>query len=238
MTEITHKATHALLQAAVDRPLAATEKAALEAHLAGCKECSEYADRLANLEVTLRQALHEKWDDARPNLNLQTIKNPSAVKFLWNYLFSQTQAFGKATVIAALVLGYFVIVNLVGFRVQITNDETPTVLPTPNATALNSVISPTPSIQTSQIGKNVQACKTVLYVVQENDTLESIAVHHGTTTEAILEYNLEDNSLTAETVFTGKEIRIPRCESTPSRTASIPANLRTTTPPNGTILPE
>lgn len=238
MTEITHKAARALLQAALDRPLVATERAALEAHLTGCEECGEYANRLANLEEKLRGVLHVKWDNARPDLNLQTIKNPSLVKLLWINLFRQSQAFGKATVIAALLLGYFVIVNLVGVRVRITSDETPTVLPTPNILVLNSATSPTPSLQTSLTGNTVQACKTVLYVVQENDTLESVAIRFGTTIEAILESNPEDNSLTANMVFTGMEIRIPLCESTPSRTASVPADMRTTAPPNGTILPE
>jgi hypothetical protein len=95
---------------------------------------------------------------------------------------------------------------------------------------LSSAISSTPSIQTVTPGVNVQTCKTDFYVVQENDTLESIAFHHRTTKEAILEYNPEDNSLAANTVFTGMEILIPVCESTPSHTASIPGNTLTTTP--------
>jgi LysM repeat protein len=238
MAEITHHKAQVFLQAAADRSLELADRSALDAHLQACKECRIYADRLEGLEASLRKAFHTRWDRYRPNLNLQAIKNPSPAKLIWNALFNQTQTLGKVSIMAALLVAYVVIVNIAGVRTPITDNETPTVLPTPNGFISNSATSPTPQIPTSLTGVTVQACKTIFYVVQANDTLESIAIRHGVTKEAILEYNPGDNNLAANTLFTGMELVIPQCESTPSRTASVPGNTLTITPLNGTILPE
>ena len=228
MLEITHLKAQTLLQAAADQPLGADDKSALDAHLAKCKECSNYAKSLTNMEASLRRILHAQWDLQRPNLNLQAITDPSPTKLIWNNLLSQTHALGKVTIVAALVLGYVVISNLFGIKLPLSTDETPTTVPTPSELSLALAISPTPSAQFTLTGLTTQACETVIYVVQENDTLEYIALLHGTTKEAVQEYN----NLTSNTVFTGTELAIPLCKSTPSKTATT-----TTTPLNGTIFP-
>ena len=228
MFEITHLKAQTLLQAAADQPLGADDKSALDAHLAKCKECSNYAKSLTNMEASLRRILHAQWDLQRPNLNLQAITDPSPTKLIWNNLLSQTHALGKVTIVAALVLGYVVISNLFGIKSPLSTDETPTTVPTPSELSLALAISPTPSAQFTLTGLTTQACETVIYVVQENDTLEYIALLHGTTKEAVQEYN----NLTSNTVFTGTELAIPLCKSTPSKTATT-----TTTPLNGTIFP-
>jgi LysM repeat protein len=228
MLEITHQKAHALLQVAADQSLGADEKSALDAHLAKCKECSAYARGLASMEVRLRRVLHAQWDMQRPNLDLQAITHPSQAKLIWNNLISQTHALGKVTIVAALVLGYVVIANLFGIRLPISTDETPTTVPTPSELSSALAIPPTPSAQFTLTGLTTQACGTITYVVQQNDTLAYIALQHGTTEEAILEYN----NLKSNMVFTGMELAIPLCESTPSQTATT-----TITPLNGTIFP-
>lgn len=238
MVEIPHHKARELLQLAADGSLAHADRPALDAHLAVCTECRAYADRLADLEASLREALHHKWDNYRPVLNLQAIQKPSPLKLAWNNLFSQTHALGKVTAAVALLIGYFVVINLVGVRVPVVDKETPTLLPTPSGLATISPTSPTPSIQSAQADWTSQDCKTILYTVQENDTLENIAVRHGITAETILEYNKDTDSLAANTVYTGIELVIPQCGSTPSKTASLPSNLLTITPINGTILPD
>lgn len=228
MLEMTHLKAQTLLQVAADQPLGAEEKSGLDAHLATCKECSNYAKSLTNMEANLRRILHAQWDLQRPNLNLQAITHPSPTKLIWNNLLSQTHALGKVTIVAALVLGYVVINNLFGIKSSLSTDETPTTVPTPSELSLALAISPTPSAQFTLTGLTTQACETVIYVVQENDTLEYIALLHGTTKEAIQEYN----NLTSNTVFTGMELAIPLCKSTPSKTATT-----TITPLNGTFFP-
>jgi LysM repeat protein len=238
MAEITHPQARTLLESAADRSLATADRVALDAHLQKCTACRAYADSLAALEANLRKTLHARWDRYRPALNLQAILQPSPMKLAWSNLFHPTHAFGKVTLIAALFVGYFVIVNLVGIHGPGSNNETPTVLPTPNGLVSNSTTSPTPSIQTTLTDLALPACKTIYYLVEQNDTLESIALRHGITKEEILAYNPYDSNLNANTLFTGMSLRIPACEGAPSRTAKVPGNTLTITPINGTIFPE
>ena len=233
MSKITHQRAQALLQIAVDQLLKPAEKSALAAHLTECKECSAYANNLSTLETSLRRIFHANWDTQHSNLNLQKIINPSPTKLLWNILFGQMGAMGKATIVAALLLGYFVIANLFGTRLPILSDETATTLPTPNEFAPVYSASPTPSAQFSLTGSTSQACETSIYLVQENDTLASIALQHGITQETILEHN----NLISSTVFSGMELAIPLCNNTPSHTATLTENMITITPINETLFP-
>lgn len=220
MYDITHGKAHVLLQAAVDGQLGAEDKSALEAHLSKCGECCEYAESLKNLEVRLRKVLRAQWDELRPALDLQAITQPSPIKLIWNNLLNRSHPLGKVSILAALLLGYFVIANLFGLQLSNADHETPTINPSPNELSLAFATSPTPSAQASLTGSATQVCKTTIYVVQTNDTLESIAFQHGTTKEAILELN-DDKELTANLVFTGTELVIPMCKSTPFQTATI-----------------
>ena len=233
MTDITHQKARTLLQAAADQMLIPEEKSALDAHLRACVECSEYKKNLSALGTGLHRVMHVQWDDQQPDLNLRGILNPSPGKLIWNNLFGQTGLMGKATIVAALILGYFVIANYFGIRLPISNDETATILPTPGEYASVQPTSPTPSTPTSLTGATTQTCETVTYYVQENDTLAYIAFQHGTTQEEILKYN----QLSSNTVFIGMELDIPLCDNTPARTATILNNAITAVPVNGTIFP-
>ena len=226
MIEITHQKAQTLLQAAADQPLKADERSALDAHLATCKECNDYSKSLTNLETGLHRIFHAQWDLQHPNLNLQAITHPSPAKLIWNNFLSQANALGKVTIVAALVLGYFVLANLFGIKLPISTEETPTTVPTPSVLSLALAISPTPSAQFTLTGSTTQACETIPYIVQENDTLAYIALQYGTTEETLLEYN----NLNSNTVFTGMELSIPQCDGAPSQTATT-----TITPLNGTI---
>lgn len=238
MTEITHNQARTLLQAAADRPLGLAERSALDAHLAACNECGNYAGQLARLESDLRETLQAKWDGYRPSLNLQAIKNPAQAKPVWKNVFSQTNALGKVTLLTALLLGYLLVANLVGAGMPVSERSTPTALPTPNQSSSVFADSPTPSTQSATLQLTSLSCETILYIVQVDDTLDSIAVRYGITKEDILEYNKDQTSLFSNTVFTGMELIIPLCRSTPSFTASIPANTLTITPIGVTILPD
>lgn len=228
MIEITHQKAHSLLQAAADQQLGSDEISALDAHLANCQECSDFAERLTNLEADLRTVFHAQWDLQRPNLNLQAITHPSPAKLIWNNFLSQTNALGKVTIVTALVLGYIVIANLFGIKLPISTEETPTTVPTPSELSLALAISPTPSAQFTLTGSTTQACEIILYIAQENDTLAYIAQQHGITEETLVEHN----NLNSNMVFTGMELTIPQCNGAPSQTATT-----TITPLNGTIFP-
>jgi len=226
MSEITHQEAHSLLQAAADQILKPGERSTLDRHLSKCQECSEYANNLSALETGLRTVFHAHLDRYKPaKLDLQTITRPTLAKLIWSSLFGPTGALGKVVIVAVLLLGYFVVSNLIGIQNPIANYETATILPTPNEFSSANSQSPTPSAQYTLTGLMSQACKTVTYYVQESDTLERIAIQHGISQESILEYNL----LKSNTVYTGMELVIPLCNSTPSHTATIPKNTITPT---------
>jgi LysM repeat protein len=68
----------------------------------------------------------------------------------------------------------------------------------------------------------LQACERVIYTVQANDTLSSIAANYAVPQDAIKAYN----GLTTDTVFLGMNIVIPLCERAatpgPTPTPTIP----------------
>ena len=236
MFDITHQKARMLLQSAADRRITSDEASALNAHLEKCRECRNYANSLTNLEAGLRNALHAQWDDQQPKLDLQAIMNPTPAKLMWVNIPSLTQSIGKVTIAVVLLLGYMMLANHLGIRINSSNNETPTNLPTPNELLLLSNTSPTPSAPTqlTMTKMTMQDCDVIPYTVQATDSLESIAAKHGTSKELIMEYN----NLTTDAISPAMELSIPVCGSTPSRTASLPSNLITNTPIKGTILPD
>ena len=235
MHEITHQKARALLQSAVDFALEPADKSALDAHLSECKECSDYASHMTSLESNLRRVMHANWDHQHPGLNIQAIIDPIPSKFVWNNFLNQAGILGKVAIMATLLLGYILVASLIGIQSPISNKETPTILPTPNGSALVFSNPPTPSgaTQLTSTRLTTQTCDIFIYIVQATDSLSSIAVQHGISKELIIEYN----NLGASEVSPGMKLAIPLCNNTPSRTASIPGNSLTITPINGTVLP-
>ncbi len=232
MFEITHQEAQRLLQSAADQTLGADDKSALDAHLATCQACSNYANNLTALEADLRRVLHAQLDNQYPNLDLQAITSP-ATHFTWTSLFSPTHAMGKATIIATLLLGYFIISNLFGGQLSISESKTPTIIPTPNDSTLVFTTSPTPSSPSTLIGLTTQGCENIIYVIQVDDTLKEIALQFGVPKEIIV----EQNNLKLEELSPGKELSIPVCNHTPSHTASTLDHTTTITPLIETVLP-
>lgn len=87
----------------------------------------------------------------------------------------------------------------------------PTPTPPPAATS---------TLEASQA--TLEACERVIYTVQANDTLSSIAANYAVPQDAIKSYN----SLSTDTVFLGMNIIVPLCERAatpgPTPTATIP----------------
>ncbi len=232
MPEITHQEARALLQRAADQLLDPAERSTLDAHLAECQACHDYARRLADLETDLRRVLHAQWDGQRPSFDAQTILHSSRAKPVWERFPGLAQGMGKATLAAAFLLGFILVANLVGKRLPAAGHETPASLPTPNAFTLTSAASPTPSIPLTLTGFSAQACDPIMYIVQTTDSLESIADLHGIAPAVIMEFN---HLATAE-ISPGMELSIPVCRPTPSFTAITPDKTTTITPLGGTVI--
>ena len=228
MLEIPHQKAQILLQVSTDRELEPDEKLTLENHLATCAECNAYAESLINMETSLRRVLHAKWDSQQPNLNPYAIVNPSLTKLIWSNLLNQTHLMGRVTIMAILLFGYILLANLPGLQLNASEKETPTHIPTPSELSLALASSPPPSAQTTLVRLTPKNCIVTNYVVREGETLESIAVQHGLSIEAIRAYN----DLKSNTVFTGMKLMIPMCKNAPTHTATT-----TITPLNATIFP-
>ena len=98
--------------------------------------------------------------------------------------------------------------------------------PTPTATSLpTSTLSPAEATE--------QACEKVSYVVQENDTLSSIANSYNVPMSVIQKYN----GLSSETVFTGMPLTIPLCEQFPTPGPSPTPTLPPPYPAANLLLP-
>jgi hypothetical protein len=232
MFEITHQEAKSLLQESIDQILETDDLSTLEAHLENCVECCNYANNLNDLESGLRRILHAQLDDQRPNLNMQAIITPT-MNFTWTSFFNPAYVQGKATISITLLLGYLIIVNFFGRQFPIAVTRTPTMIPTPYTSTLAINISPTPPIQSSLLSMATQGCDTIIYVIQENDTLDKIARHFGVSKNIISTYN----NLITDDLYTGGELSIPVCGQTQLQISHTPMNTTTITPLSETILP-
>jgi LysM repeat protein len=86
---------------------------------------------------------------------------------------------------------------------------------------------PTPSTQSTSTKITIQNCTGVLYSVQKNDTLESIAYQFTTSKQELM----TANNLQTESINTGMELIVPVCHFTPTGTIH-PATLTTTYTPS------
>lgn len=232
MFEITHQKAKHLLQKAIDQTLESGDLSTLDAHLENCVLCRNYANELSNLESGLRRILHAKLDNQFPNLNLQSIINPT-LNFTWTSFFSPTNVLGRVTIGITLLLGYLLFANSFGWQLPITVTRTPTTIPTPYNSTLLITNSPTPSILPSLISSATQGCESIIYVIQKNDTLDNIARQFGVSKKLISTYN----NMKTDDLYTGRELSIPICRQTPLQVSHTPRNTTTITPLSETIPP-
>jgi LysM repeat protein len=233
MFEITHQKAKQLLQKDLDQTIGTDDLSALDAHLENCVECRNYANSLSYLESGLRRILHAQIDDQLPNLNLGAIIEPTMNSTWTTFFFSPTNVLGRATIGITLLLVYFMITNFFGVQFPIALNKSPTIIPTPNDSTLAINNSPTPSIPPNMISMTTQGCETIIYVIQENDTLDKIARQFGVSKNFISSYN----NLIAGDLYTGGELSIPLCGQTPLQISHTPRNTTTITPISETMLP-
>jgi LysM repeat protein len=78
-----------------------------------------------------------------------------------------------------------------------------------------------------------QACSSLAYTVQENDTLSSISANYNISIESIKSYN----ALTSDTVFVGLRLNLPLCERRPTAGPTPTATLPPPYGPASLLLP-
>jgi len=199
--QITHEEAHRLIQFNADDALQPFEKNTLLTHLETCAECQAYADSMRGMESILRPLLQRKWNQQPIPLSTTAVMAKRGDRI--------SERMFMATRIAAIGM---ICVTFVFSIWQLTLPSQPTQSP-----VLASVPPvPTPSTQLISTTGTVDQCDNRLYIVKENDTLESIAHLFSISKEEIM----AANSMKTELLSTAMEITVPVCTSTPTGTVN------------------
>ena len=200
--QITHDEAIQLIQYDADKVLHGNQEKALEEHLKDCAQCRTYASQLTEMENVLQRVMHKQWSQRPAPLSI------NALKVTMSSRKNKSILLVTRTVFVSMALFIFI---FIGWQVTITNN--------PRSTAFPGMLpAPTPSMQYTATTSLSVNCRNILYKVQENDTLESIANQHAITKEIIKDLN----NLNTETIKSGMELLIPICDSTPTSTIFPP----------------
>lgn len=214
MTSITHPKARSLLQTAADHALTSLDTANLNKHLAECKDCRQYAENLTKLQDDLRRITHERWARQNVKISAKEIKNRSI-----RYNFQIVGKFATATVILA-----FMFVMATNFSAKM--DNIPAIFGSSSITPEWPILTPTPLMQKTATISAVAKCNDISYLVQEDDTLASIAARHSVSPELIR----QRNGLSADVLTTNMVLVIPLCEHIPVDSTMTPTLTSTVTP--------
>lgn len=209
--QITHEEAHWLIQHVTDNPLDARKREMLIKHLSVCGSCNAYASEIKEVEVTLQSVMSKQWQGNPLPLSMELIlgkyKSKSQAKILLATRF-------------AIVSVIFVVFIFSAWQIEMTNKQTGQGQP------FDILPIPTPSQQATQTEATSPACGNIIYVTQENDTLESIARQFATREDRIA----SENDLKTTPIRAGIELVIPTCATTATVTAHPPTFTTTLTP--------
>ena len=211
--QITHEHARKLIQFRLDVGLRSAEREILSAHLQDCSECQAYAVELREVESVLRPMLKRKWSAEPIPLSITSLRGNH--KKTQVRIFLTMRKLAVSLVLFALFFGIW--------KFTLPDPSAPSVMPL----AVPSV--PTPSAKTAQSTSTeftAEGCETMLYTVQTNDTLSSVADRFSVSDELIMELN----QLHTGAVHQSMELVIPICNFTPTGTVH-PATFTTTYTP-------
>ena len=205
--QITHDEVRWLIEYDSERALNSEKQRALTAHLQECEACRLHAIEMNDVENVLRSVMQKHWNQRTLPLSLESIKiQAKNGKSLWAWQMS----------LASIAIVTFLFV-IWGFKITAFNssDQTP----------LGSLPVPTPSVQLTTASAISTRCGSVIYEVQEFDTLEDIADQFLVSKEEIMAFN----NMRSDQINESMELFIPQCNITPTDTVHTPT---TTLTPN------
>lgn len=169
----------------------------LAEHLASCAACQQYADSLSKMESVLRPLLQRQWTQQPVPFPMGAIISRESVK--------NSNLMILTTRIAAIGVMFMIFVFSAW---QLTISRTSSASPI----QANVPLIPIPSTSTQLVATNTEngACEETVYVVQENDTLASIAARFGITKAELA----MANHMTTEIVRMGTKLIVPLCQPT------------------------
>jgi hypothetical protein len=192
--QISHAEAHKLIQQTMDSPLREEDETFLTVHLQTCPECSSYRNEIRDVEATLRSVMNKHWNLIPAPLDMDALNGK--VRF---------SPQGKLSMQLAMI-GLMVMLVMLGTWRFVTINIAPT-----NTVQIAPI--PTPSAQMTSTRASIQNCDETIYIVQNGETLESIALLFSTSPEIVMELN----NLQSEVIEVGSKIKIPIC-FTPSAT--------------------
>jgi hypothetical protein len=219
--QITHEEAHRLIQFNADEALNAEEKMMLARHLQACLECRVFAEGIKEVGSLLLPVMKKRWDLQPLPLSIAAIRGERKSKMDVNIILT-TRIAAVSVAFLAFIFGVWQFTLSGGQR----SSQMPVgILPVP-----------TPSTQSTSTKLVFQNCEGMLYIVQENDTLESIAYQFVTSKEDIM----AANHMKTEIVTTDTELIVPICNFTPTSTIHPTIHATAYTPSQGltTLTPD
>ena len=203
--QITHDEARWLIEYDADRALNSEKQKALAAHLQECQSCRLHAVEMNDLENILRDVMQKHWNHPPLPLSMDYIK-PHTKNV--NSLFAWRVSLVSVVMVTFLLLIW-------GFKITAfsSSDQLP----------LGSLPVPTPSVQLTTASAISTRCDSVIYEVQEFDTLDYIADQFSVSKEEIMAFNNMRSDQINETM----ELFIPQCNSTPTGMPDTPTTTLT-----------
>jgi hypothetical protein len=209
--QITHAEAQKLIQFNADNVLNDQEHASLAAHLQNCSECRRYAEEIREVESVLVPVMQRHWNLQPAPLQIHALYQKRSLTIQRSLILAT-----RTVAVGAIFLAFLFSVRQ--FALQGGQNSSPLTVGVPPI--------PTPSAPLTSTTVRFQNCESILYEVQENDTLAFIAYRFGVPEEDIR----AANRMPTDTVFTGVKILIPICPSTPTRTSQPTTRVTTYTP--------
>lgn len=215
--QITHQEARRFIQFDSDGALNSVQKAILESHLNLCPDCRQYANSIRTMELTLRPLLKRQWNQQPIPLSTVMLNSRVHSKISESLVLAT-----RITVLGALFVSFMVS----ALQFSASSQEQPNLV-----FANGPAIPPISFTSTQRIAATtgMQTCTETVYVVQEHDSLASIALQFAANQEEIA----TRNDLTSEIVIEGAKLIVPVCGSTP--TGTVNAMTTTYTPVTGQI---
>jgi hypothetical protein len=211
---ITHEQARKLIQFSLDGVLPAADRGRLSMHLQECRDCRDYANDLKEVEANLLPVMKKQW-------NVQPI--PLSLPFLAQRKSFTANASHILTMRSVALTLVFVALFFSAWRFVSSSPSASGQVP------LDVALVPTPSTQsarstnTASISEN---CGMLVYRVQPNDTLGSIASHFLVPEVKLMQIN----GLSTASLGSLRELVIPLCNFTPTGTSHIATFTTTNTP--------
>jgi LysM repeat protein len=209
--QITHEQAHRLVQRKLDNALTKEQSAVLSAHLQECADCEAYLIEMKEVEGLLSPVMKRQWAAQPIPLSIAMLGESKAQTQTSILLTMRTAAMGLVVIALFFSLWQFMTTG------SSAGNPAPLVVP----------LVPTPSSATAQFTNTTESCEMLVYAVQENDTLASIAERFSAAEDEIMAIN----DLKVGALKPSMELLIPVCNYTPTGTVH-PATLTTTYTPN------